>query len=231
MAINRDVLISVLKLTKEGPAARENINKDAKVPSSVALKLLRKLQNDGLIYLRNDVVEADSESRLRLAVKAVELGADVERMSDFLKWQEFEGIAALALERNGYFVVKNVRFKHAGRRWELDVIGCRKPLVVCIDCKHWHHGMHPSVLKKMAEAQTQRVKALSETLPNVSLEIECTNWEKAKLVPVILSLISSGFKFHENVPIVPVLQFQDFLSQLPACVESVKYFAKEFSHL
>lgn len=231
MIIERDLIISVLKLTAKGSATLESINKDAKVPHSIAVKLLKKLQSDNLIYLKGDSIEVQSESRLRLAVKAVELGVDVERMSDFLKWQEFEGIAALALERNGYAVAKNVRFRHAGRKWEIDVVGCRKPLVICIDCKHWHHGMHPATVRKMVKAQAERVQAFSETLPSVSLEIECTRWERAKLIPVILSLISGGFKFHQAVPIVPVLQLQDFLSQLPAYVESVKYFAKGFSHL
>jgi hypothetical protein len=48
---------------------------------------------------------------------------------------------------------------------------------------------------------------------------------------VILSLFPSSFKFCDNVPIVPVLQLQDFLIQLPAQVESLMYFVKKFSHL
>jgi Holliday junction resolvase-like predicted endonuclease len=231
MVIERDLLISLLKLTKNGAVIRENINKEAKLPSAITLKLLRKLQSDNLIYLKDGKIEADSNGRLKLAIKAVELGADVEHVSDFLCWQEFEDIAALALERNGYAVKKNVRFKHAGRRWEIDVVGCRKPAVICIDCKHWHHGMHHSVLMKIVDSQVERVKAFAEALPSVSLEVECAKWDRAKLVPVILSLIPSRYKFLGDVPVVPVLQLQDFLSQLPAQVESLKYFVREFRHL
>ncbi|HLE76095.1 MAG TPA: hypothetical protein VI864_08690, partial [Candidatus Bathyarchaeia archaeon] len=61
--------------------------------------------------------------------------------------------------------------------------------------------------------------------------IECAKWDKAKLVPAILVLLPGSFKFYDKVPIVPVLQLQDFLSQLPAYTESLKYFLKEFSHL
>lgn len=231
LVIERDLLISILKLTKNGPVIRESINREAKIPSTVALKLLRKMQTDGLVYLEGDMVEASSGGRLKLAVRAVELGADVERMSNFLSWQEFEDIAALALERDGYVVAKNVRFKHAERRWEIDVVGCRKPLVICIDCKHWHHGMHPSTLKKMVASQEERVQAFAESLPNVSLDVECTKWDRAKIVPVILSLIPGSFKFYDLVPVVSVLQFQDFLTQLHAYTESLKYFSREFSHL
>jgi Holliday junction resolvase-like predicted endonuclease len=231
VSIERDLITSILKLTVNGSVLRECINKDAKIASGIALKLLRRLQNDGMVYLRGNMIEADGSCRLKLAVKAVGLGADVERISDFLRWQEFEDLAAIALERNGYIATKNVRFKHAGRKREIDLVGCKKPLVICIDCKHWRRGMSPSALTKIAEAQVERTWALAESLPNVRLEIECAKWDKTKLVPAVLVLITGSFKFYDKVPIVPVLQLQDFLSQLPAYIESLKYFPKEFDHL
>ena len=163
MSIERDLIISILKLTVNGSVSRERINKDAKIASDIALKLLRRLQNDDMVYLRDNIVEADDSCRLKLAVKAVALGADIERISGFLRWLEFEDIAAMALERNGYIVAKNVRFKCAGRKWEIDIVGCKKPLVICIDCKHWHHGMSPSALKKIVEAQVERTRAIAES--------------------------------------------------------------------
>jgi Holliday junction resolvase-like predicted endonuclease len=184
-----------------------------------------------MVYLKDNIVEADGNGRLELAVRAIVLGADVERISGFLRWQEFEDIIAIALEKNGYIVAKNVHFKHSGRKWEIDVVGCKKPLVLCIDCKHWHHGMSPSAIKKIAEAQVERARALSESLPNISIEIEASKWSKAKFVPAILALFPGSFKFYDKVPIVPVLQLQDFINQLPAYTESLKYFPKEFDHL
>ena len=231
MAIERDLIISILKLTANGSVSRESINKDAKIPSAVALKLLRQLQTDGMVYLRGNNVEVDTNNRLKLAVKAATLGADIEHVSDMLCWQEFEDITAIALEKNDYIITKNMHFKHGRRRWEIDVVGCKKPLVICIDCKHWHHGMSPAALKKIAEAQIERTRALSESLPNISLEIECAKWSKAKFVPAVLALIPGSFKFYDMVPIVPVLQLQDFLNQLPAYTESLKYFLKEFDNL
>ncbi len=143
MSVERNLLISLLKLTKKGPVLIESVNKEARIPSTVSLELLEKLQNENLIYLKPDSVEVDSNSRLKLAVKAASLGADVEHISDLLCWQEFEEIAALALKNNGYVVQNNVRFKHGAKRWEIDVVGCKKPLVICIDCKHWQHAISP----------------------------------------------------------------------------------------
>lgn len=231
MAVERNLLISLLKLTKSGSVLIENVKKDARVTSSIAVKLLENLQNEGAVYLKNGAVETDSYGRLKIAVKALAFGADVEAVSNLLHWQEFEEIAAVALERNGYVASKNVRFKSAGRKWEIDVVGCKRPLVLCIDCKHWHHGMSPSALKRIAEAQAQRTRALAESLPSAGIKIECAKWEGAKFVPAVLSLIQGSFKFCEQVPIVPVLQLQDFLTQVPAYTDSLKVFTREFKHL
>jgi len=231
MIVERDLLISLLKLTKDGSVLIEGVKKDAKLTSGIVRNLLGKLQNEGIVYVNQDTVEADSYSRLKLAVKAVAMGADVEYVSNMLSWQEFEDISAVALERNGYSVAKNVRFKHVARKWEIDIVGCRKPVAICIDCKHWRRGTSPSALRRITEAQVERTRALADVLPNVSLELECTKWDKAKFVPAILTLMPVSFKFYDKVPIVPVLQLQDFLSQLPAYTESLKYFMKTFNHL
>ncbi|MEM3577420.1 MAG: restriction endonuclease [Candidatus Bathyarchaeia archaeon] len=184
------------------------------------------MQNDGFIYVKGALVEADGTQRLKLAVKALSLGADIETVSAFLQWREFEEIAATALERNGYSVSKNIHFSYAGRRWEMDVVGCRKPIVLCIDCKHWHRAISPSALKTVVAEQTQRTWAFAEALPTLAGKVECAMWDSACLVPTVLSLVAGKFKFYDNVPIVPVLQLQDFINQLPAYVESLRHFKK-----
>ena len=229
MSIERELIISVLKLTKDRPISFEVVIKDAKIASMVAEDFFKKLQNDGLLYLRNKVVTVDSLKRLKLAVRAVKLGADLERVSSFLDWKEFENIAAIAFEQNGYSVKKNLRFKHAGRKWEIDIVGCRKPIVVCADCKHWHHGMYPSAIRRIVEEQVERTHALAESMPRLAEKIECASWNRVKFVPAILSLITARSKFYNKVPIVSVLQVQDFLSQLPAYVDSLKHFLKRLA--
>ena len=231
MVVERNLVMSLLKMTKDGPVLIEDVKKESRITLDIAVNLLQKLQEEGVVYLRNDKVEASNEGRLLLAAKAASLGVDVEQASGFLRWQEFESIATLALKNNGYDIAKNVRFKHAGRRWEIDVVGCRKPLVVCVDCKHYHHGLTPSTTKKIADAQVERTKALAETLSNVALKVDCAKWVKAKFLPVVLSLLPASFKFCGNVPIVSVLQLQDFLNQLPAYANSLTFFQKVFQHL
>jgi Holliday junction resolvase-like predicted endonuclease len=219
--IESDLLISILNLTRDGPVSQKLINKDVRLPAAVVEKLLRKLQSDGLIYLHESILEVTSVQRLRLAVRALESGGDLERVSGFLQWKEFEGIAAVAFESNGYTVVRNLHFKHSGRRWEIDIVGWKSPIVVCLDCKHWQHGLQRSAAEKIAEQQTERTRALVMSLPNPAVKIEFLSCGTAKFVPAVLSLTFDKFKFYKGVPVVPVLQLQDFLNQLPAYADSL----------
>jgi len=231
LSVERNLLISLLKLTRKTPALIEDVKKEAHLPLDVCWLLLQKMQNENLVYLEDDTIEVESKSRLTIALKAVNLGADIQNVSDLLRWQEFEEITALALKSNGYAVHKNVRFTHEGRRWEIDVIGCKKPMVVCIDCKRWQHAIGTSALKRIVESQIDRTNALTNFLPNLKLNLGCTQWAKAKFVPAVLSLFPCAYKYIYEVPVVPVLQIQEFIHQLPANIHEVKFFAKSFEKL
>jgi hypothetical protein len=204
---------------------------DTKLPTETIQIILEKLQSEDLLNLTGTVVEVSVNDRLKLAVKAVSLGADIEQVSDLLGWQEFEEITAMALRSSGFTVYKNLRFKTTSRKWEMDIIGCKRPIVICIDCKHWGRAISPAALSKIAQTQADRTKALTEILPNPKLQLECTKWQNAHFMPAILSLIPSNFKFYDNTPIVPILQLQDFLNQLPAYIYQLKAYPKTFEHI
>jgi len=231
LSFEGNLLISLLKLTQETSVLVKDVQADCRLPSEVTTKLLRRLHAEGLINLENDLIEVEEGNRIKIAVKAAEFGGDVERISALLRWQEFEDLAILALKNNGFTVSKNVHFKNADKRWEIDAVGCKKPLVICIDCKHWQRRMAPSVMGRVVEAQVERTEALANSLPNAKLQFECVKWKKAQFVPAILSLVQGSYKFYDNVPIVPVLQLQDFIYQIPAYMYSFRSFSKSFEHL
>ncbi|MEM2911506.1 MAG: hypothetical protein QXM52_06645 [Candidatus Bathyarchaeia archaeon] len=229
MNIEKELIITILKLTSSGSILNEQIYKDAKISRDVALNLLKKLEKEGLIYFHDNLLEADSFQRLRLAIYAVQLGADLEYVCSFLGWREFERVAVMAFERNDYGVMENLRFKHAGRKWEIDVVGWKKPIVVCVDCKHWHKGLYPSALKKVVERQVERTFAFTESVSAFE-RFGCAGWGRVKVVPAVLSLVPSRFKFYGGVPVVPIFQLQDFLNQLPVHVDGLKFFEKSLSN-
>jgi Holliday junction resolvase-like predicted endonuclease len=226
MSTERNFAMSILKLTKKGPISIEDVKNDSRLPSVITERLLEELQNENIIKLESSCIEVDRHDRLKLAVKATLLGADIECVSSLLCWQEFEAIATLALKNNGYTVTSNYHFTYAGRKWEIDAIGCKKPIVVCIDCKHWQRGLRHSVLKRIVDSQVKRTSALAESVPKISSKMEYAQWDNAIFVPAILSLIPCSSKFYDKVPIVPILQLQDFLYQLPACTGYLKVLPK-----
>ena len=150
--VERNLVFSLLKLTQKSPILTTHIKNDIKIPTETMLHLLEKLQTEDLLNLNNDKVEVTTNERIKLAIKAVSLGADVQQVSDFLSWQEFEEITTIALHNNGFTVYKNVRFKTPNRKWEIDAIGCKQPVVICIDCKHWGHAISPLTLGKLVIA-------------------------------------------------------------------------------
>jgi Holliday junction resolvase-like predicted endonuclease len=225
------LLISLLKLTANGVVDKEILTKDAKIPETKAAELIDYLQKEELIFLEKNDVYLTGESRVKIALMALNFGADLECLSKYLHWKEFEDFTSVALEKSGYRVWKNVRFKYEGKRYEIDVIGCRKPLVICIDCKHWFRRISSSALNKIVQAQKSRTESLAKSLPNKSLHLECIQWKKAKFIPAILSLIPGNCKLLNDVPVLSILQIRDFLTQLPAEIDSFNPFIQKFKTL
>jgi len=228
MAFERNFLVSVLKLTRGGPIAKELVARDAGIPVQVADELLKKLCEAGLIQQRRRTIEASSNQRVKIAIHAINSGADFERVCKVLEWTEFENMAATAFEANNFDVRRRFRFRWARRRWEIDVLGCREPIIACVDCKHWSHGWRKSVIMKVVEAQALRAKVLADVLPSLQEEIGLVQWRQAILIPVVLSLVPGPLKFYNKVPIVPILQLQNFLNELPAHVTSLTHFFTYF---
>jgi len=136
----RELVISILKFTKKQPVSRQLLQKHTKISDILIEKLLGKYEKVGLIYQGSDFVEAKRAQRIALAIHALKLGADLENVCRLLDWDEFEQVIFLALKVNRYKVKKNFRFKWNNRKWEIDVLGLKKPLIICVDCKQWRHG-------------------------------------------------------------------------------------------
>jgi len=224
MVTERNLLVSSLKLTRFGPIQEELISRDAQIPRQIAEKILKKLCNEGLIQRRKGVVEASLDQRIKIAIQAVKLSADFEKICGFLDWSEFENIATAAFEANHFTVKKGFRFTGSGRRWEIDILGFKESVVACVDCKHWHHGFRGAATIKAVEAQVKRTEALANALPMLYEKIRLRKWEKAVLIPIVLSLYPSPLKFYNKTPIVPILQLQNFLSELLAHVDQLTHF-------
>jgi len=225
MPIEREILVAVLKRTVErGDARVEDISEEAHIPLSLTKHILEGFCSEGLIELANDKVIVGGGNRLRIAVKAISLGSDIERVARLLTWSEFEDFSVLAFEANDFSVKRNFHFAWLRKRWEIDIIGLKKPLVISADCKHWHRKWSGAASIRAAKSQIERTKALAEASRGMRNKIGIAGWEHAYFIPIILSLLPAQQKFYERTPIVPILQLRDFLQNVMVHLDEVNNF-------
>jgi len=163
-----------------------------------AKELLYTLVQNGIGVLNDDLVDFDiPNDRLRTALFAINIGADVENVSEYLNWKDFE-------------VTKNLILTKP--RMEIDVIGKKMDIVLLIDCKHWKN-MNKSALDEIVKKQIQRVKRF------VSIE-------NMSALPVIVTLHQETIQFVGNVPIVPIMKLSSFLDEFVGNLDSLKSIEK-----
>ncbi|MBS7604697.1 MAG: hypothetical protein QXR84_03925 [Candidatus Bathyarchaeia archaeon] len=225
MLAEREILIAILKNTAdESNTSIEEISREAKIPRATALETLNRLCKSGFLTINGDKVFVNREQRLKIAVKSIGLGADVERVAGLLTWSEFEHFSKESFGLNGFRVLTNFHFKWFGRRWEIDLIGLRKPLVISTDCKHWHSRWSGSASIEAARNQAERTRALAEASRRIKSKIGIDEWKYAYFIPLVLSLHPSQHKFYERIPIVPILQIGDFLQNVIVHLDEVNHF-------
>jgi hypothetical protein len=221
MTLEKNVLISLLKLTRTGPISRAFLTKAARIPEGAAKEVLAKFAHMSLFEEHGDIIEASPRQRVEMSIYALTLGLDVERVCSLLSWAEFEMIVGQAFETNDYRVVRNLHFTERTNRWEMDVLGIRKPLIICADCKHWKRGWRGAATAKAVEAQVKRTEALAEALSRSVHKIGLEGWRRATLLPLVLSLLPGPLKFYNAVPVVPILQLQGFMSEVDVELDSL----------
>jgi len=231
MAPERDALISLLKLTQTGPVSRTLFEKATRTPHDIVEKALTGFARMSLFQEHGDIIEASPCQRVEMSIYALSLGADLEHVCRLLSWAEFEMVAGKAFETNDYHVVRNLHFTQGTNRWEMDVLGIRKPLIICADCKHWRRGWRSAATIKTVEAQVKRTEALAEVLPRNVHKIGLEGWRNATLVPLVLSLLPGPHRFCDAVPVVPILQLQDFISEVDVELDSLHHIDRKIEQV
>ena len=176
-----------------------------------AKELLYTLVQNGIGILNDDVVDFDiPNDRLQTALFAINLGADLEDVSEYLNWKDFESLTGIILEEKDFEVTKNLILTKP--RMEIDVIGKKMDIAVLIDCKHWKN-MSKSALDEIVKKQVERVKHF------VSIE-------NMSALPVIVTLHQETIQFVGNVPIVPIMKLSSFLDEFVGNLDSLKSIEK-----
>ena len=171
-----------------------------------AKEMLYTLVKNGIGVWNNDLVNFNiPNDRLQTALFAIKLGADVESVSEYLAWQDFESITGLILEEKDFDVTKNLILTKP--RMEIDVVGTKMDIALLIDCKHWK-TMSNSALDEIVKKQVERVKRYVAD-------------ENMSALPVIVTLHQEEIQFIENVPIVPIMKLSSFLDEFVGNLDSL----------
>jgi len=215
----RNVLKAILNGTQTGQVDVGKLNEALNVSNEALGEALIQLSEEGFVTVRGDSLELSRDNRLGLAVKAIELGADFQTVSQSLGWLEFEELAAYVFEMNGYSVLRRFRFQADGRRWEMDVLALRWPYIVCAECKHWTKGIGNSTARGIIETHIEKTEVFSRRLPELSKRIKAQGWGTATVVPIALTLSPTDMSIYRRVPSVSILALPSFLDEFGGQLE------------
>lgn len=160
--------------------------------------------------------------RVSLVEALLSYGFTAECLARLLSWKSFEEFLGGVFDRHGYSLIRNFRFSCGGRRFEVDILALKKPLVICVECKHYKRPRTAAPDKRILERHTERTRALAESIPGLSLELGVSGWGKIKVLPLIVTLLQESF--YRKIPVVPVFKLNSFLLELDANIDSMCYF-------
>jgi hypothetical protein len=182
--------------------------------NSVISKLLKQI---GVVHTDENSVIIDRTQRIDLAKIAVQKGASIGEIVEFLTWKDFEGFVASILIANNYQCIESFRRRGNSlvRGMEIDVIGVKGSIIIAIDAKMWGIRIgKAAALKTAAEKQKKRTQELSEELEKLSLKISDLRAREYQIFPVLVTWLVEEVEIHEGVPVVPIFKLNSFILDL-----------------
>jgi hypothetical protein len=157
--------------------------------------------NIGLVVERKGkkILSFSTIDRIKTSLLSIQLGCDIQECSNLLSWKDFEYFTSELLNLFEYDTKVNIILSKP--RAQIDVIGIKKNFAITIDCKHWKYN-NKTNLTTYAERQRKRSSYWLQQ------EKKITN-----VLPMVITLNFSSFKFINGVPIVPILGLKSFLNE------------------
>lgn len=163
---------------------------------SVARGVISFLASNGVGSVSKGSIRFSETDRLQVAAIALQLGCDIEQVSEHISWKDFEKLASQVLSSLGYRTQTNVRLTKP--RMEIDVVGVSSGFAIAVDCKHGGRS-NPSSIAAFAKKQAARSERLLQ------------RDKISQAVPVIMTLHAGTTSFVAGVPVVPVHKFKSFV--------------------
>lgn len=155
----RRFVVELLKQTSSGKTASlDVVAAHAHCSSDFGSDVLNSLD----IRQAEGRVSLPTGKRLDLAMGTARAGSF--EGGRYLTWQEFERFAEECLTELGYETMGNLRLVAENRRWQIDLVGVKSPLVLCFDCKHWITHSSPSRFRTAVERQVKVTRIITSRI-------------------------------------------------------------------
>ena len=209
--MHHKLIIRGIRAIIPGGVSEHDFSVASEMDEFSAKELLQIFLQNGIGILDENIVEFQNSDKIKASIFAIRNGATIEDVSEFLSWQNFEGLVSRVLDENGFNVQKNLILTKP--RMEIDIVGIKLGISILIDCKHWKR-MTQSALNDIVNKQVERVKRYVEKT------------ESTSAIPVIVTLHQEKVNFVNKVPIVPVMQLSSFLDEFYGNLDKMKTIEK-----
>jgi len=170
-------------------------------------ELLKYLLNSGIGNLLPDSVSFSEKDKLNTILLIMKHCCNPERLSNKLRWNDFELFTSLLIKSVGYSFERNVVFNNP--RVQVDVIGIYQKIALVIDCKHWMK-IYDLNITRFSLNQVRRARIFLTKRRDIEA-----------VIPVIVTLHECECNFFEKVPIVSISRFKKFLQEFPLYLDKM----------
>ena len=170
-------------------------------------ELLKYLINSGIGNLVTDSVLFSEKDKLDTILLLMKQGCNPERLSNKLRWSDFELFTSLLIKSVGYSFERNIVLNNP--RAQLDVIGIYQKIALIIDCKHWMK-IYDFNISRFSLNQVRRARIFLDKRRDIEA-----------VIPVIVTLHEYECNFFEKVPIVSISRFKQFLQEFPLYLDKM----------
>ena len=123
LTLHYKLIIKGISAIIPGGISEEDFVAASEMDEFSAKELLHIFLNNGIGELHGNILDFEGSDRIRASILAINNGASVEDVSEFLSWQNFEELVGRILQENGFEVQKN--FIMTKPRMQIDVVGIK----------------------------------------------------------------------------------------------------------
>ncbi len=229
MGLRERLARALIIVSRDGVFTRDTVRAVSGVGDSVIDDFINSLINEGVLVRVGDGFKSTIPPHgLIRYFMGKGVGMDLESISRYLPWDEFEALIRLAFEEWGFNVVSRLRVPVVGTRVEFDVIAYRRPRVFLIEAKRWRRAS--SSIRRIISRHLEKVGLVARE-PEVLMSRVGIGWGEALLIPVVITWHRVSMELIDGVPVVSIYQVNSFVSEFDGLIDSIRSFRVSWGHV